>query len=71
MIPPKDAFAKKDVRHGGADMVEVENTYIPHERIPLEFLKVNPTMENWMWNGTSTNGCPPKKPRIQNSLGHT
>ncbi len=39
MIPPKDAFTQKDVRHGGAYMVEVESTYIPHERIPLEFFE--------------------------------
>jgi len=42
MIPPKDAFAQKDVRHGGANMVELESTYIPHERIPLEFFEGEP-----------------------------
>ncbi len=25
---------RKDVRHGGAHMVQVENTYVPHERVP-------------------------------------
>jgi hypothetical protein len=25
------------------------------------FLKVNVAMENWQWNGTSTNGCPTSK----------
>jgi hypothetical protein len=41
-------------------MVEVESTYISHMREFQSFLKVNVAMENWRWNGTSTNGCPHK-----------
>jgi hypothetical protein len=40
---------------------EVESTYISHMRKFQSFLKVNVAMENWQWNGTSTNGCPTRR----------
>ncbi len=46
-----DLVWKKDVRHGGANIIEVECAYIPHARI-LEFLNGERSHEDSLkeWN---------------------
>jgi hypothetical protein len=52
-------------------MVEVESTYIPHERIPLKFFEGEPGHEKLDMEWNICKQVPPKMPRIQNHLGHT
>jgi hypothetical protein len=55
-----DLVWKKDVRHGGAHIIEVECAYIPHARIS-EFLTVNEAMKTPRWSGTFISKYPHKK----------
>ncbi len=68
-----DLVWRKDVRHGGAHIIEVECAYIPHAWIS-EFLNSERSHEDSLLEWNIYKHVPSqenvKMPRIQNHLGH-
>jgi hypothetical protein len=68
-----DLLWRKDVRHGGAHIIEVECAYIPHAQV-LEFLNGEQSHEDSLMEWKIYKHVPPheniKMPRIQNHFGH-
>jgi len=68
-----DLVWKKDVRHGGAHIIEVECAYIPHARIS-EFLNGEQNHEDSLMEWNIYKRIPSQEnvkiPRIQNHLNH-
>jgi hypothetical protein len=69
----KDLVWKKDIRHGGAHIIEVECAYIPHARIS-NFLNGERNHEDSSMEWNIYKRVPSqenvKMPRIQNHLSH-